>query len=403
MNKEERRKDVYYIALYVLIMIAGACSIFAQLPDIIAIPLLKNILTYVPWVLVAIYLFLYTCRVYYTDLKIFILPGIIIVIYVLGKIFDINYKFNYLYTMLVATFILLLGILLGINLYKEDFNKILYAYVICVIIFSVYIYFVIFKGVAFNDAQTVKLEGGKNSSSIIILSGIVLLLYNDFILKRTKYLFVAFMAFLIILIKSRTAMVCCLVALIAKIFIGTKSLKSKIIYIVLLLTVYLLLMYKTDFYDIAIKKIFLKDKELKEENLNEITSTRTERFKWLNNNFNSIWLLGVGIPPEVLENFYYYTVAIFGVFGSVFAFAYALSPLYFVWKDRKEKKDGDLRLNLFIITVVMLVGGIGEALCPFGPGVKCYLLWLMFGYYIGHRNTKSEVTYNKAVNNNSVV
>lgn len=403
MNKEERRRDVYYITLYVLIIIAGACAVFAQLPDVIAISALKNILTYVPWVFVAVYSFIYTCRVYYTDLKIFILPAIMLFIYVLGGIFGISYKFNYIYTMAVASFILLLGILLGINLYKEDFNKILYAYVICVIIFSVYIYFVIFKGVALNDAESVKLEGGKNSSSIIILSGIVLLLYNDFILKRTKYLFVAFMAFLIILIKSRTAMVCCLVALIAKIFIGTKSLKSKIIYIVLLLTVYLLLMYKTNFYDIAIKKIFLKNKELNEENLNEITSTRTDRFKWLENNFRYIWVLGAGVPPEVLENFYYYTVAIFGVFGSVFAFAYALSPFYFVWKDRKEKKDGDLRLNLFIITVVMLVGGIGEALCPFGPGVKCYLLWLMFGYYIGHRNTKSEVTYNKAVNNNSVV
>ena len=403
MNKAERRKDVYYIALYVLVMIAGACSVFAQLPDIVAIPLLKNILTYVPWALVAVYLFLYTCRVYYTDLKIFILPGIIVIIYVLGKIFDINYKFNYLYTLLVASFILLLGILLGINLYKEDFNKILYAYVISVIIFSVYIYFIIFKGVALSNAQSVKLENGKNSSSIIILSGLVLALYNDFILKRTKYIFIAFLAFLIILIKSRTAMVCCLIAIIAKLFIGTKTLKSKLFYIAILLIVYYLLMYKTDFYDIVIKKIFLKNKELSEENFNEITSSRTERLKWLNNNFSSIWLLGAGGPPEVLENFYYYTVAIFGVFGSVFAFAYAFSPLFYIWKDRKEKKDGDLRINLFIITVVMLVGGIGEALCPFGPGVKCYLLWLVFGYYIGHRNTKSEVTYNKAVNNNSVV
>ena len=384
-------------------MIAGACSVFAQLPDIVAIPLLKNILTYVPWALVAVYLFLYTCRVYYTDLKIFILPGIIVIIYVLGKIFDINYKFNYLYTLLVASFILLLGILLGINLYKEDFNKILYAYVISVIIFSVYIYFIIFKGVALSNAQSVKLENGKNSSSIIILSGLVLALYNDFILKRTKYIFIAFLAFLIILIKSRTAMVCCLIAIIAKLFIGTKTLKSKLFYIAILLIVYYLLMYKTDFYDIVIKKIFLKNKELSEENFNEITSSRTERLKWLNNNFSSIWLLGAGGPPEVLENFYYYTVAIFGVFGSVFAFAYAFSPLFYIWKDRKEKKDGDLRINLFIITVVMLVGGIGEALCPFGPGVKCYLLWLVFGYYIGHRNTKSEVTYNKAVNNNSVV
>lgn len=403
MNKEERRKDVYYITLYVLVMIAGACSIFAQLPDIIAIPLLKNALTYVPWVLVAVYLFLYTCRVYYTDLKIFIIPGIVIVIYILGKIFNINYRFNYLYTMMVSFFILLLGILLGLNVYKEDFNKILYSYVICVIIFSVYIYFVIFKGVALSDAQTVKLEGGKNSSSIIILSGLVLALYNDFILKRTKYIFIAFLAFLIILIKSRTAMVCCLIAIIAKLFIGTKTLKSKLFYIAILLIVYFLLMYKTDFYNIVIKKIFLKNKELSEENLNEITSTRTERFQWFYQNFNSFWLMGIGAPYEVLENFYLYTLAVFGVCGSVFIFAYVLTPFYYIWKDRKEKNDGDLRLNLFIITVVMLVGGLGEALCPFGPGVKCYLLWLIFGYYIGHRNTKSEVTYNKAVNNNSVL
>ena len=403
MNKEERRKDVYYITLYVLVIIAGACSVFSQLPDIVAIPLIKNVLTYAPWIIVACYLFIYTCKVYYSDLKIFILPACLVAVYVLGKIFGINYRFNYVYSMLISSYILLLGILLGLNLYKEDFKKILYAYVISVIIFSAYIYFVIFKGVAFSDAQTVKLEGGKNSSSTIILSGLVLALYNDYILKKTKYVFIAFFAFLIILIKSRTAMVCCLLAIVAKVFIGLKNLKSKIIYIILLAIVYYLLMYKTNFYDIAIKKIFLKNKDLNEENLNTITSGRTDGFKWLYENFKNIWFLGAGTPGDILENFYYYTLGVFGILGSIFAFSFVLSPLYFIIKDRKEKNDDNLRLNLFIITIVMLVGGLGEALCPFGPGVKCYLLWLIFGYYIGHRNTKSEVTYNKAVNNNSVV
>ncbi|HBJ98026.1 MAG TPA: hypothetical protein DDY82_03040, partial [Clostridiales bacterium] len=134
-----------------------------------------------------------------------------------------------------------------------------------------------------------------------------------------------------------------------------------------------------------------------------ITSGRTDGFKWLYENFKNIWFLGAGTPGDILENFYYYTLGVFGILGSIFAFSFVLSPLYFIIKDRKEKNDDNLRLNLFIITIVMLVGGLGEALCPFGPGVKCYLLWLIFGYYIGHRNTKSEVTYNKAVNNNSVV
>lgn len=400
MTKTERRKSIDYKLLYILVIASGACSITAQLPDIIAMPTLKSLLTYLPWLITAAYLFVMTTRIYYVDLKIFILPGILLAINVVGRVFDFVYRENYINAVIIACFVLLLGIILGLNVYKEDFNKVLYGYVICVILFAVYIYFVIFKGVALSQAESVKLEGGKNSSSMIILSGIVLLLYNDFILKRTKYLFVAFLSFLIILIKSRTIMACTFVAIIAKIFIGTKNLKSKILYIALLAVVYYLLMYQTDFYDIVIKRIFLKNKELNEENLDAITSGRVDRFKWVTDNFGNFWFIGSGGPGEVIENFYYYTLGVYGIFGSTFAFAFVFSPLYYIYKDRHEKNDGDLRLNLFVLLLVMAIGGIGEALCPFGPGVKCYILWLVFGYYIGHRNTRKGEDDDKIIYNN---
>lgn len=400
MTKTERRKSIDYKLLYILVIVSGACSITAQLPDIIAMPMFKSLLTYIPWLATAAYLFIMTSRIYYVDLKIFILPGILLAINVVGRLFGTIYRDNYINSVIVASFVLLLGVILGLNVYKEDFKKVLYGYVICVILFSAYIYFVIFKGVALSQADSVKLEGGKNSSSMIILSGVVLLLYNDFILKRTKYLFVAFLSFLIILIKSRTVMACCLVAIIAKVFIGTKNIKGKILYIALLAVVYYLLMYQTDFYDIAIKRIFLKGKELNEENLDVITSGRTDRFKWVTDNFGNFWFLGAGSPGEVIENFYYYTLGIYGIFGSTFAFAFAFSPLYYIYKDRHEKNDGDLRLNLFVILIVMAMGGMGEALCPFGPGVKCYILWLVLGYYIGHRNTRKGGIGYKTIDNN---
>lgn len=400
MNKSERRKSIDYKLLYILTIASGACSIFAQLPDIIAIPMLKNILTYVPWLVTAGYLLVMTSRVYYTDLKIFIFPAMILTIHVVGRIFGIYYYSTYLRAVLIASLILFLGILLGLNVYKEDFNKILYGYVICVIVFACYVYFVIFKGVALSGAESVKLEGGKNSSSIIILSGITLILYNDFILKRTKYLFIAFLAFLIILIKSRTAMLACLVLIVAKIFIGTKNVKKKIAYVTLLCVVYYLLIYQTNFYDIVVKRIFLKGKELNEENLDKITSGRTHRFQWVKDAFKKHWFIGTGSVGEVIENFYYLTIGCYGVFFGLVTFGYAFSPLYYIWKDRKEEKDGDLRLTLFVILLVMALGGVGEALCPYGPGVKCYILWLVFGYYIGHRNTKKGENDNKIINNN---
>lgn len=388
MTKSERRKSIDYKLLYILTIVSGAFSIVAQLPDIIALPTLKNIFTYVPWLVTAVYLVIMTTKIYYSDLKILIFPAMMIVIHVAGRVFGAYYASSYLYVVLTATFILFLGIVLGLNLYKEDFKKILYGYVISVIVFSCYIYFVIFKGVALSGAESVKLESGKNSTSIIILSGITLMLYSDFILKRTKYLFVVFLSFLIILIKSRTAMLACLALIVAKIFIGTKSIKNKIIYTSILVVVYYLLMYRTDFYDIVIKRIFLKGKELNEENLDEITSGRTDRFQWAKGAFKKYWFIGTGTTGEVIENFYYVTICCYGVLFGLVAFGYVFSPLYYIWKDRKEENDGDLRLMLFVLLLVMAIGGVGEALCPYGPGVKCYILWLVFGYYIGHRNTK---------------
>ena len=40
---------------------------------------------------------------------------------------------------------------------------------------------------------------------------------------------------------------------------------------------------------------------------------------------------------------------------------------------------------MLALNVLMLISGIGEEMPPFGPGVKCFVLWLTFGYYIGSR------------------
>ena len=48
---------------------------------------------------------------------------------------------------------------------------------------------------------------------------------------------------------------------------------------------------------------------------------------------------------------------------------------------------------LISLCILMCVNGIGEEMTPLGPGVKCFVMWLSFGFYIGLRNKTRELEY----------
>ena len=57
----------------------------------------------------------------------------------------------------------------------------------------------------------------------------------------------------------------------------------------------------------------------------------------------------------------------------------AIQPLLFVKKWYKWLCSDVNFLILFSVALSYTINGVFEQLAPFGPGVKCYFLWFLYG------------------------
>ena len=67
-----------------------------------------------------------------------------------------------------------------------------------------------------------------------------------------------------------------------------------------------------------------------------------------------------------------------------------VSALYPMAKARSLPCSSEWKLTLRILTAAYFTNGFFECLSPFGPGVKCYFLWLLFGLLHGRRASDAQ-------------
>ena len=75
----------------------------------------------------------------------------------------------------------------------------------------------------------------------------------------------------------------------------------------------------------------------------------------------------------------------YGVIGGLPILLFSLFPLYIGMKNIKYLKYRVFCSVIMSLGIVMWVNGIFEEQSPFGPGVKCYFLWLVTGLFLGYK------------------
>ena len=379
-KREQRVQDTYYYLLIGLIVLASACSIFAQIQEISQS--IRSLLNYFPWMIAVVYMLFYLNHINVAHFKLVMLLGVALFMYILGLIFGMTYNFTSIYTYLISGLVYCVGVLLGENISKKHFKFILKAICVATLFFALYLYIAVLGGGTLYSERTTGVAG-KNSLSLIVAVPIVIMLYTTDVFPKLRWAFIPFLTFLVILIGSRTSMICCLAALIGKVFVGNRNKKEKTVYTIALVIVLYLLVINESFYDRVVNQIFLQGRELNEENIDKITSGRTEMQKGFWSTFKQTWFIGGG--GYAYENFYMDTLCKFGLVGAIPVFMFAFAPIYYFFKDFEENNHKDIRALIFALDILMLINGLGEELPPFGPGVKCFVLWIVFGYYIGLR------------------
>lgn len=291
---------------------------------------------------------------------------------------------SFIYPVHLSLFILIISYFVGQVSDSLIVNKIAKFHVISSLILALFIYFDTFRGTDWSNSMGY-LYKSKNSISQILLIAIVFLgMYYKGKQNFVKWIAIGFLAFLTLMLKSRATIAGLILVVLYFTFVYFKP-KDKKLVLILLFFIAVITIYKNQhLYDLIINKILLNNRG--NTDLETISSGRIDHLNYFISYFPDKWITGYG--NVYLESFPLAALMSYGIIGATPLFILSLAPLYICFRNRKEKRFNKLRTMVIVISIIMLTNGIFEQLAPFGPGVKCYTLWLTTGLYIGLINNK---------------
>lgn len=376
MNKTNKKTDT---ALTIVCFI----STISQIPFIYESVVLSNLVS-ISWLILFGYLMLLN------NLTIKIHP--ILALPIIFDLFCLVAEFNgnkYLSANLfrsvnLCTFIFIIGLNISDFFSFETLKKFVIAFITGTTITSLIVYFQF----CFGRSVTANsyLYNGKNSlSSIILIAFVFTILMKQYVFNtRFKNILffglVGFYIYLLFILKSRTTLVCLVAFFAWYIFSSQTRFRTKILMVLLIVVAVGYVISNPELYDTIVNIILLNGKEATD--LNAITSNRLEHFEMFLNKFPESPLIGFG--GFYVESFPLTALLSFGALGAVWIFCYVLAPVISALAGLKNKnKNRLLSILLFVISIMLILNGIAEELPPFGPGVKCFAMWLLFGIYCG--------------------
>lgn len=352
----------------------------SQLPIFLNNGMIK-IVTFFSWLILLYFIFISKGRRLNVDLIKYLTP--LFLFDILMMIFEILTGNGYLqsefiYPIHLSAFIFTVAFFLGQCVKENIIHKIAKSYIFSSLIVSLVVYIQFFKGKSF-FANEGYLYTSKNSLAISILISLLLILIVEKKLNTIKKVILsAFFTFMIIIMQSRTSILCGIIAIIYNIIFIKKSIIKKLLYTIILLIIIIMIFNNDYFRNIIMNNIMNIDVG---SNINSISSGRIEQYSGFAYIFRNNYLIGNG--GIYIESFPLSVIASYGIIIGFFVFIFSLIPFIILIRYRKIKKYEMLRKIILLIGIIMLINSLFEQLSPFGPGAKCYTLWLFTGIYLG--------------------
>ena len=297
-------------------------------------------------------------------------------------------KSNFIYPVHLSALILLIGYLIGQIIDYKTVKKTLNSYIVSSIIVAIYVYIRFFREK--NWIESGYLYGSKNSLSIILLISIILI----FIYWHERNVFLnigicTFILFIIFMMKSRATILATIVVLIYFIFFILKDRKKKFFFLLCIFVILMFILSSEKLSYLIINNIILNNKE--NMGIDAISSGRIDHLNEFFYMFKKYWIIGNG--GIYLESFLLATLCSYGVFAGGLLIIFSIIPLFIVFKYKSVKKYKTLNIIILLISLIMIINSLFEELTPFGPGIKCYILWLMTGIYLSFVRRKGEKNF----------
>ena len=342
---------------------------------------LNSSLAFVCWIICLIFLLLEKKFCFRKKLFKILLISMAFFIYILclHVLTGNNYlSSSVVYPFFLSNFVFLIGFLLTPYIKTSNYVFLFYSYIISGIIVAIAVYVnSFFSGFSWNDIGYA--YASKNSVSQIILTVVILLSLARFPKKRVVTLFRIIMTillvYLLMMLKSRASILGIVIIIIAILF--NKNIKKRYkCYLLISIIIFIFFLFvNNNFYKIFINNILLANKDI--DNLNSISSGRTDMYKVFPKLFLEAPFFGRGI--YYIEAFPLSLLLQYGVMGSLLISFFLIVPIGVLLKAKQD----EVTIILWVILGCYYINGFFEELSPLGPGVKCYMLWLLFGLVYG--------------------
>lgn len=387
MNKKKTQCKLNNMMLHLVLLVCAMTNI-SQMPLIVNTGYTRYFSTPLWFGLAVVSLLILKVIPYSHIKKLFFLVVAFALYFFIASLMNNNYFNSELpYPIFLAFFVLFIGYLVGRFLTIDDTDEILTVYVIsstlvCIDVFKSYVLGVDMEALTYAYAS-------KNSVSQILLSAWIIILLRKFgkvkgFIKNLYYiLYFILLTITLLGLKSRATIIGIPIVIFWVLIHGKLDRKVRYIIILIVIMAVILLSIKPQYYDMLVNNILLGNRSA--SSLDDLSSGRYSQWENFGNDFKNNWLFGQGSAAR--ESLILTALLEFGIIGGSMIFSLALSPL--VWCLTKFKRSHPFYLFFSSLAITYITNGIFEQLAPFGPGVKCYLLWFLFGIFLNDHMNRS--------------
>ena len=308
-----------------------------------------------------------------------------------GLVNDVNAFGNHFFrAVAIPILIVIVAMRYGLNFKSKDIKRICTWYFITTSIMSLPL-FLFYLRYTDLSSSVYSYDYGKNEIAVLLLFSLVIgtILYEpENILKKLfKYVSIIFILVDMIYLRCRSSFLG-VIFLCGTLSIYSNRMTQKIRISVLLfllgITVYFLA--NPDSFDFFLNQIVYAGRD--GSDFSEVSSGRDEEMKQGFELFSQAPFWGLGYVGTTIDCFYASAIANYGLLAWPLI-TMALMPVVWSCFNLKNGKKEDL--CFFIMAFSMFFVSLVEEQAPFGPGVRCYFLWLMWGILL-QVNNRNRIT-----------
>lgn len=315
----------------------------------------------------------------------FITIGIYILFVLLARLVNGGYNTALFSCVLLSFFVLVVGLIIGKDITEQDLFLFGKVYTLSCLVLGLVLYFDVYRG--YDITSVIYAYGSKNSAGVILFTGALVAFVYGWSQKKLynllNILVIAFLLFMVLIMKVRSVIIC--IPLVAFCAVLRAPFRRKLQIPLLLLCLALLIALQFDsVYDLLVNNILFANRG---DTLADASSGRMDQWKNFARELSGNELFGDGKTER--ESLILTACIQCGIPMGFLIISYAVWP--FVWTMRRTKRSSSKHMFfLLLVALSYFIVAIFEQLAPFGPGARCFCLWLLFGIILSKEKEFAE-------------